>query len=47
MESLTAYLNRRISNILGTGILENVIVDSIIVTEANNDKFDKSDLGYL
>lgn len=44
MESLTAYLNRRISNILGTGILENVIVDSIIVTEANNDKFDKSGL---
>ena len=44
MENLTAYLNRSISDILGTRILENVIVDSIIVTEADYDKFDKRGL---
>lgn len=44
MENITAYLNRRIADILGAGLLENIIVDSIIVTEADNDKFDKSGL---
>ena len=33
MENITSFLNRRIENILGKGILENVIVDSIIVPE--------------
>lgn len=44
MENLTAFLNRRITDILGAGLLENVVVDSIIVTEVDNDKFDKSGL---
>lgn len=33
MENITSFLNRRIENILGKGILEDVIVDSIIVPE--------------
>lgn len=44
MESITAFLNRRIADILGAGLLENVIVDSIVVTEEDNDKFDKGGL---
>lgn len=44
MEELTVFFNRRIMDILGAGLLENVIVDSIIVTEEDNDKFDKSGL---
>lgn len=42
MESLTSYLNRIINRILGSGILENVIVDSVILTEVANDRVDKS-----
>lgn len=33
MENITSFLNRRIENILGKGILEDVIIDSIIVPE--------------
>lgn len=42
MESLTSYLNRKINRILGAGILENVIVDSVILTEAAYDRIDKN-----
>lgn len=42
MESLTSYLNRIINRILGSDILENVIVDSVILTEVANDRVDKS-----
>lgn len=36
MENITAYLNRKINAVLGTGILENVIIDSITVSEQVN-----------
>lgn len=36
MEKLTAYLNRRINAVLGRGLLEDVIIDYIIVTEEAN-----------
>lgn len=44
MESLTAYLNRRINAILGQGLLENVVVDTITVTEKVNDSLNKEGL---
>lgn len=44
MESLTAYLNRKIKAVLGYGLLENVIVDYIIVTEEANRRIDKDGL---
>ena len=44
MESLTAYLNRRINAVLGSGLLENVIVDNIIVTEEVNNRIGKDGL---
>lgn len=44
MENITAYLNRHISSILGAGILENVIIDTITVSEQVNTQLDKSNL---
>lgn len=44
MESITAYLNRRITTILGSGILENVIIDSIVVTEQVDSTLNKDGL---
>lgn len=44
MESLTAYLNRRIKAVFGYGLLENVIVDNIIVTEEANSRINKDGL---
>lgn len=44
MENITAYLNRHISSILGAGILENVIIDTITVSEQVNPQLDKSNL---
>ena len=44
MESLTAYLNRKINAVLGYGLLENVIVDYIIVSEEADSRIDKDGL---
>lgn len=44
MESLTAYLNRKINVILGQGLLENVVVDIITVAEKVNDSLNKEGL---
>lgn len=44
MEGLTAELYRRIRNVLGSGLLENVIVDYIIVTEEVNNRIKKDGL---
>ena len=44
MKNITAYLNRHISSILGAGILENVIIDTITVSEQVNTQLDKSNL---
>lgn len=44
MENITACLNRRINTVLGAGILENVIVDTITVSEQVNAQLDKSNL---
>ena len=44
MENITAYINRRISSILGLGLLENVIIDSIIITENVNSTLNKDGL---
>ena len=44
MESITAYLNRKIKAILGQGLLENVVVDTVTVTEKVNDSLNKEGL---
>ena len=44
MENITACLNRRINAVLGAGILENVIIDTITVSEQVNAHLDKSSL---
>lgn len=44
MESLTAYLNRRIKAVLGCGLMENVVIDYIIVTEEANNQISKDGL---
>lgn len=44
MESITAYLNRKIDTILGQGLLENVVVDTITVSEIVNDRLNKEGL---
>lgn len=44
MENITAFLNRRINAALGAGILENVIIDNITVSEKVNSTLDKSNL---
>lgn len=44
MEDLTAYLNRRIAAVLGCGLMENVIIDYIIVTEEANNQISKDGL---
>ena len=44
MENITACLNRRINAVLGAGILENVIIDTITVSEQLNTQLDKSNL---
>lgn len=47
MENITACINRKINNILGRNLLENVIIDSIIVTEQVNQSFKKEGLILL
>ena len=44
MENITACLNRKINTVLGAGILENVLIDTITVSEQINDQLDKSNL---
>lgn len=44
MEDITAYLNRRINAVLGLGLMDNVIVDDIIVTENVNQKLNRDGL---
>ena len=44
MESLTAYLNRKINGLLGQGLLEDVVVDIITVAEKVNDSLNKEGL---
>lgn len=44
MESLTAYLNRKINALLGQGLLEDVVVDTITVAEKVNDSLNKEGL---
>lgn len=44
MESLTAYLNRKINALLGQGLLEDVVVDIITVAEKVNDSLNKEGL---
>ena len=44
MENITAYLNRKIIAILGQGLLENVVVDTITVSEIVNDRLNKEGL---
>jgi len=44
MESITAYLNRRINAVLGNRLLENVVVDLIIVTEDVNNRINTDGL---
>lgn len=47
MENITACINRKINSILGRNLLENVIIDSIIVTEQVNQSFKKERLILL
>ena len=44
MEDLKSYLVKHLTKDMGNGILENVIIDSIIVTEEVNNNLDKSGL---
>lgn len=44
MEDLASYIEKRLTQIMGNGILENVIIDSIIVTEEVNNNIDKGGL---
>lgn len=44
MESITAYLNRKINAILGQGLLDNVVVDTITISENVNGSLNKEGL---
>lgn len=44
MENITAYMNRHINRILGLGVLEDVIVDSITVSEQVHSALNKDGL---
>lgn len=44
MENLAEYLNKKIVEVMGKGLLENVIVDFIIVTEEGNANLDSKGL---
>lgn len=47
MENITSYINRKINNILGRNLIENVIIGSIIVTEQVNQSLNKEGLILL
>ena len=44
MDSITAFLNRSINAVLGRGLLEQIIVDDILVTENANSKINTDGL---
>ncbi len=46
MEDLASYIEKRLTQIMGNGILENVMIDFIIVTEEVNNNLDKNGLFF-